>query len=118
MGFFMLDKCPSKASFFHLPWGYCMIGDVINSIFRPDEFIYFHLPMLPPFGPNLSPFRPTNSVVFFLYIAGLSRKNIFYHTLRKKYRGQVNYFIDGFNEATIARVEGPVPRDASKSAKI
>jgi hypothetical protein len=93
MGFCMLDKCPSKASFFHLPWGYSMIGDVINSIFRPDEFIYFHLRILPPFGPDPTPFRPANSVVFFLYIAGLSRKNIFYHILRKKVNPPKNTFL-------------------------
>jgi len=32
--------------------------------------------MLPPFGPNLTPFRSANSVVFPLNIAGLSRKSI------------------------------------------
>jgi len=30
--------------------------------------------MLPPLGPSLTPFRPANSVVFNLNIAGLSRK--------------------------------------------
>jgi len=33
--------------------------------------------MLPPLGPNLTPFRPANPVVLNLNIAGLSRKNIF-----------------------------------------
>ena len=33
--------------------------------------------MLPPFGPNLTPFRPANPVVFHLNITGLSRKNTF-----------------------------------------
>jgi len=32
--------------------------------------------MLPPFGLNLIPFRPANPVVFNLYIADLSRKDI------------------------------------------
>jgi hypothetical protein len=32
--------------------------------------------MLPPFGPDLTPFRPANPVVFNLYIAGLYRKDI------------------------------------------
>jgi len=32
--------------------------------------------MLPPLGPDLTPFRPANPVVFNLYIAGLSRKDI------------------------------------------
>jgi hypothetical protein len=30
--------------------------------------------MLPPFGPDLTPFRPANPVVFHLNIVGLSRK--------------------------------------------
>jgi hypothetical protein len=33
--------------------------------------------MLPPFGPNLTPFRPANPVVITLNIAGLSRKYFF-----------------------------------------
>jgi hypothetical protein len=32
--------------------------------------------MLPPLGPNLTPFRPANPVVFNLNITGLSRKSI------------------------------------------
>jgi hypothetical protein len=32
--------------------------------------------MLPPLGPNLTPFRPANPVVFNLDITGLSRKDI------------------------------------------
>jgi hypothetical protein len=32
--------------------------------------------MLPPFGPDLTPFRPANSDVRHLNIAGFSRKNI------------------------------------------
>jgi hypothetical protein len=33
--------------------------------------------MLPPLGPNLTPFCTANPVVFNLYIAGFSRKSIF-----------------------------------------
>jgi hypothetical protein len=32
--------------------------------------------MLPPFGPDLSPFRPANPVISNLNITGLSRKGI------------------------------------------
>jgi hypothetical protein len=40
--------------------------------------------MLPPFGPNLTPFRPTHSDVFSLIIAGLSRKLLFTTPLERK----------------------------------
>ena len=42
------------------------------------------LGMLPPLGPNLTLFRPANPVVFNLYIAGLSRKDILITQKEKK----------------------------------
>jgi len=40
--------------------------------------------MLPPFGPNLTPFRTANPVVFTLNIAGLSRKRRLFLPHKKK----------------------------------
>jgi hypothetical protein len=40
--------------------------------------------MLPPLGPNLTPFRPANPVVFNLYIAGPSRKKDILITQKEK----------------------------------
>jgi len=41
--------------------------------------------MLPPLGPSLTPFRPANPVVFNLFIAGFSRKDI---TITQKEKNQ------------------------------
>ena len=78
----------------HLHFRYCtfqvieevtfsyIAGENWVSIITTIHIAHLHAPslcsleMLPPFGPNLTPFRPANPVVFNLYIAGLSRKDI------------------------------------------
>jgi hypothetical protein len=43
--------------------------------------------MLPPFGPDLTPFRPANPVVFHLNIAGLSgKRRVFLPHKKKKFK--------------------------------
>jgi len=53
---------------------------LISSTSCLDPFLY----KLPPLGPDLTPFRDSDSAFNFINIAGFPDKRYMYHTLKKK----------------------------------